>query len=207
MGEGKSPQRPVLFSRRGVLKGSARSIAGLHIRDVLDTVATRNPGLVSRFGGHAMAAGLSLRTCDYPRFSAAFDAEVTALLTEDDLQARVLTDGEVRADELSLGTAQLLRAHGPWGQGFPEPCFDGEFEVLQQRMLGEKHLKLVVCLPGLRQQALDAIAFNVDPAFWTRCNATRIRAVYRLDVNEYRGQRSLQLILEHLAPVSEQASR
>ena len=207
--------RPVIaFADAGVdekgepqLKGSARSIAGLHIRDVLDTVATRNPGLISRFGGHAMAAGLSLRTCDYPRFSAAFDAEVTALLSEDDLQARILTDGEVRADELSLGTAQLLRDHGPWGQGFPEPCFDGEFEVLQQRMLGEKHLKLVVCLPGLRQQALDAIAFNVDPAFWTRCNATRIRAVYRLDVNEYRGHRSLQLILEHLAPVSEQASR
>jgi single-stranded-DNA-specific exonuclease len=207
--------RPVIaFADAGIdeqgepqLKGSARSIAGLHIRDVLDTVATRNPGLISRFGGHAMAAGLSLRTCDYPRFSAAFDAEVTALLSEDDLQARILTDGEVRADELSLGTAQLLRDHGPWGQGFPEPCFDGEFEVLQQRMLGGKHLKLVVCLPGLREQALDAIAFNVDPTLWTRCNATRIRAVYRLDVNEYRGQRSLQLVLEHLAPVSEQASR
>lgn len=205
--------RPVIaFADAGVdelgepqLKGSARSIAGLHIRDVLDTVATRNPGLISRFGGHAMAAGLSLPTRDYARFCAAFAAEVTALLSEDDLQARILTDGEVQADELTLGTAQLLRGHGPWGQGFPEPSFDGEFEVLQQRMLGEKHLKLVLCLPGCRQQALDAIAFNVDPAVWAPCNVRRIRAVYRLDVNEFRGQRSLQLVLEHLAPVMQAA--
>ncbi len=189
------------------LKGSARSIAGLHIRDVLDTVATRNPGLISRFGGHAMAAGLSLRTRDYAQFCAAFAAEVTALLTEDDLQARILTDGEVRAEELTLNTAQMLRELGPWGQGFPEPSFDGEFEVLQQRMLGAKHLKLVLCPPGCRQQALDAIAFNVDPALWATCNVARISAVYRLDVNEYRGQRSLQLVLEHLAPSSDLAKR
>jgi single-stranded-DNA-specific exonuclease len=207
--------RPVIaFADAGVdgegepqLKGSARSIAGLHIRDVLDTVATRNPGLISRFGGHAMAAGLSLRTRDYPQFCAAFAAEVTALLTEDDLQARILTDGEVRAEELTLSTAQLLRELGPWGQGFPEPSFDGEFEILQQRMLGAKHLKLVLCPPGCRQQALDAIAFNVDPALWATCNVARISAVYRLDVNEYRGQRSLQLVLEHLAPSSYLAER
>jgi single-stranded-DNA-specific exonuclease len=207
--------RPVIaFADAGVdgagepqLKGSARSIAGLHIRDVLDTVATRNPGLISRFGGHAMAAGLSLRTRDYPQFCAAFAAEVTALLTEDDLQARILTDGEVRADELTLNTAQLLRELGPWGQGFPEPSFDGEFEILQQRMLGAKHLKLVLCPPGYRQQALDAIAFNVDPALWANCNVARISAVYRLDVNEYRGQRTLQLVLEHLAPSTDLADR
>lgn len=207
--------RPVIaFADAGVdgegepqLKGSARSIAGLHIRDVLDTVATRNPGLISRFGGHAMAAGLSLRTRDYPQFCAAFAAEVTALLTEDDLQARILTDGEVRAEELTLNTAQLLREFGPWGQGFPEPSFDGEFEILQQRMLGAKHLKLVLCPPGCRQQALDAIAFNVDPALWANCNVARISAVYRLDVNEYRGQRTLQLVLEHLAPSTDLANR
>jgi len=207
--------RPVIaFADAGVdgegepqLKGSARSIAGLHIRDVLDTVATRNPGLISRFGGHAMAAGLSLRTRDYPQFCAAFAAEVTALLTEDDLQARILTDGEVRAEELTLNTAQLLREFGPWGQGFPEPSFDGEFEILQQRMLGAKHLKLVLCPPGCRQQALDAIAFNVDPALWATCNVARISAVYRLDVNEYRGQRTLQLVLEHLAPSTDLANR
>ena len=187
------------------LKGSARSIPGLHVRDVLDTVATRNPGLISRFGGHAMAAGLSLRTGDYPQFCHAFAEEVAALLSEDDLQARVLTDGEVNSDELTLGTAQLLRDHGPWGQGFPEPSFDGEFDVLQQRMLGEKHLKLVLCPPGFRQQALDAIAFNVDRNVWASCNVKRIRAVYRLDVNECRGQRSLQLILEHLSPCAETA--
>jgi single-stranded-DNA-specific exonuclease len=100
-----------------------------------------------------------------------------------------------------------LRELGPWGQGFPEPSFDGEFEILQQRMLGAKHLKLVLCPPGCRQQALDAIAFNVDPALWATCNVARISAVYRLDVNEYRGQRSLQLVLEHLAPSSYLAER
>lgn len=200
--------RPVIaFADAGVdekgepqLKGSARSIAGLHVRDVLDTVATRNPGLISRFGGHAMAAGLSLRTRDYPVFCAAFAREVAALVSEDDLQARILTDGEVGCDELTLSTAQLLRDLGPWGQGFPEPCFDGEFDVLQQRLLGEKHLKLVLCPPGRPQLALDAIAFNVDRRLWNGCNVTRIRAVYRLDVNEFRGQRNLQLVIEHLAP-------
>ena len=185
------------------LKGSARSIAGLHVRDVLDTIATRNPGLISRFGGHAMAAGLSLRARDYPQFCVAFAQEVAALVSEDDLQARILTDGEVAPDDLTLNTAQLLRDHGPWGQGFPEPCFDGEFEVLQQRLLGEKHLKLVLCPPGRRQQALDAIAFNVERSLWESCNVARIRAVYRLDVNEFRGQRNLQLVLEHLVPKAE----
>ena len=182
------------------MKGSARSIAGLHIRDVLDTVATRNPGLISRFGGHAMAAGLSLRTQDYPRFSAAFAEEVEALLGADDLQARILTDGEVQAEELTLATALQLRDHGPWGQGFPEPSFDGEFHVVQQRLLAEKHLKLVLSPIGKPQSVLDAIAFNVDRDLWPDCNITRIRAVYRLDVNEFRGQRTVQLILEYIAP-------
>jgi len=187
------------------LKGSARSIPGLHVRDVLDTVATHNPGLISRFGGHAMAAGLSLRARDYPQFSKAFAEEAAALLSEDDLRACILTDGEVRAEELTLSTAQLLRDHGPWGQGFPEPSFDGEFDVLQQRMLGEKHLKLVLCPPGRNQLALDAIAFNVDRNVWASCNVTRVHAVYRLDVNEFRGQRSLQLILEHVSPCPEKS--
>lgn len=184
------------------LKGSARSIPGLHIRDVLDTVATRNPGLISRFGGHAMAAGLSLRTQDYPRFCAAFAEEVTALLGDDDLQARILTDGEVLAEELTLSTALQLRDHGPWGQGFPEPCFDGEFDVVQQRLLGDKHLKLVLSPAGRQQCVLDAIAFNIDRQCWPDCNVSRIRAVYRLDVNEFRGQRAVQLILEYIAPAS-----
>jgi single-stranded-DNA-specific exonuclease len=201
--------RPVIaFARAGAdehgepqIKGSARSIAGLHIRDVLDTLATRNPGLISRFGGHAMAAGLSLRECDYPRFSQAFAEQVAAQLSEDALQARILTDGEVEDDELTLATAELLREAGPWGQGFPEPSFDGEFVVLQQRLLGERHLKLVLGSPGRPQRLLDAIAFNVDSEFWRHCNASRIRAVYRLDVNEYRGQRSLQLIIDQLEPI------
>ncbi len=203
--------RPVIaFARAGAeengepqLKGSARSIAGLHIRDVLDTLATRNPGLISRFGGHAMAAGLSLRECDYPRFSQVFAEQVAAELSEDALQARILTDGEVDADELTLATAELLRAAGPWGQGFPEPSFDGEFIVLQQRLLGERHLKLVLSAPARPQHLLDAIAFNVDAEFWRRCNVSRVRAVYRLDVNEFRGQRALQLVVDQLEPLQE----
>jgi single-stranded-DNA-specific exonuclease len=203
--------RPVIaFARAGAdengepqLKGSARSIAGLHIRDVLDTLATRNPGLISRFGGHAMAAGLSLRECDYPRFSQAFAELVAAQLSEEALQACILTDGEVTAEELTLATAQLLREAGPWGQGFPEPSFDGEFDVLQQRLLGERHLKLVLCPPGRRGLLLDAIAFNVQGEHWSGCKVSRIRAVYRLDVNEFRGQRNLQLIIDQLEPVQE----
>ncbi len=203
--------RPVIaFAQAGAdengepqLKGSARSIAGLHIRDVLDTLATRNPGLISRFGGHAMAAGLSLRECDYPRFSQAFAELVAVQLSEEALQACILTDGEVGAEELTLATAELLREAGPWGQGFPEPSFDGEFDVLQQRLLGERHLKLVLSLPGRPQRPFDAIAFNVDGEFWRRCNASRIRAVYRLDVNEFRGQRALQLVIDQLEPLEE----
>ena len=150
-----------------------------------------------------MAAGLSLRECDYPRFSQVFAEQVAAELSEDALQARILTDGEVDADELTLATAELLRAAGPWGQGFPEPSFDGEFIVLQQRLLGERHLKLVLSAPGRPQHLLDAIAFNVDAEFWRRCNVSRVRAVYRLDVNEFRGQRALQLVVDQLEPLQE----
>lgn len=198
--------RPVIaFADAGVnsdgeeeIKGSARSIAGLHIRDVLDTVATRNPGLVTRFGGHAMAAGLTLRKNDYDDFCAAFATEVAALLCAEDLQSRLLTDGEVSPGELTLNTAQMLRDFGPWGQNFPEPCFDGVFRVVQQRLLGDSHLKLVVCPLNDERQTLDAIAFNVDRARWPDNAAREVRLVYRLDINEYRGERTLQLMVEHL---------
>lgn len=198
--------RPVIaFADAGVegeaseeLKGSARSIPGLHIRDVLDTVATQNPGLISRFGGHAMAAGLSLRKVDYPRFSAAFAEVVTSQLGEDDLQARIVTDGALDGAELTLANAQLLRQYGPWGQHFPEPSFDGEFLIAQYRVLGGAHLKLVLCPVDDKQCLLDAIAFNVETELWANCNNWRVKVVYRLDVNEFRGQRNLQLMIEHL---------
>jgi single-stranded-DNA-specific exonuclease len=185
------------------IKGSARSIAGVHIRDVLDRVAALNPGLLDRFGGHAMAAGLTLRKRDYAAFSAAFARTVGELLSEEDLQAKVMTDGELEIDDFTLHRAQQLRDLGPWGQGFPEPCFDGEFMVIQQRLLGDSHLKLVLSPLHAPQCVLDAIAFNVDTALRSSRKLERIRTVYRLDVNEYRGERRLQLMLDHLLECQE----
>jgi len=180
----------------GEIKGSARSVPGLHIRDALDAIAARHPQLLSKFGGHAMAAGLTLRRADLETFRQAFDQEVSRHLSEDDLQGKILSDGELGAEELTLPLAELLRNAGPWGQGFPEPLFDGCFEVLSQRVVGEKHLKMALRVPG-QARAVDAIAFNSVheariPAY------ARIRAVYKLDVNEYQGSRSLQLIIEYL---------
>lgn len=200
--------RPVIaFADAGVdaqgqeeLKGSARSIAGLHIRDVLDQVATQNPGLINRFGGHAMAAGLSLHKADYERFSLAFAAAVAEQLSTEDLQARILTDGPLGPTELTMTNAQLLRDFGPWGQHFPEPSFDGEFRIVQHRLLGGKHLKLVLSPAGDEQCVFDAIAFNIEAQCWTDCNNWRVNVVYRLDINEFRGQSNLQLLVEYLEP-------
>ncbi|WP_096462873.1 single-stranded-DNA-specific exonuclease RecJ [Sulfurifustis variabilis] len=179
------------------LKGSARSIPGLHIRDALDAVAARHPGLIARFGGHAMAAGLTLARAHLDAFRAAFDREVSRLIAEDDLRGHVLTDGELRDEELTLEVAQLLRDGGPWGQGFPEPLFDGSFEVVERRVVGERHVKLRVKQDGGR--TFEAIGFHLaptgEPPGWSR-----LRAAYRLDVNDYRGTRTLQLVLEHVEP-------
>ena len=189
--------RPVIaFARsdEGEVKGSARSVPGLHIRDVLDAVATRHPGLVRKFGGHAMAAGLTLAETDYPAFAEAFDTEVSRQLCGDELATVIWSDGELAASELSLDTAQQLRAAGPWGQGFPAPVFDGEFRVLAQRVVGERHLKLSLeaVSGGTR---MDAIAFNTA-ALPAGCDCARM--AYRLDVNEYRGLVSPQLVVEYI---------
>lgn len=181
------------------LKGSARSINGIHIRDVLDAVATRNPGLVTRFGGHAMAAGLSLSKAHYPAFAEAFIAEVALHGRDLDLEAVLESDGELAADEFDLALAETLRFGGPWGQHFPEPLFDGRFRVVQQRIVGERHLKLVLGLPG--GEVVDAIAFNVDLDVWPDPAQEWVEAAYRLDVNEFRGRRSLQLVIEQLQPI------
>ncbi|MGB4248246.1 MAG: single-stranded-DNA-specific exonuclease RecJ, partial [Pseudohongiellaceae bacterium] len=144
---------------------------------------------------------LTLRKSDYDDFRAAFAMEVAALLCAEDLQSRLLTDGEVSPDELTLNTAQMLRDHGPWGQSFPEPSFDGVFRVVQQRLLGDSHLKLVVCPLHAERQTLDAIAFNIDRARWPDNAVRQVRLVYRLDINEYRGERNLQLMVEHIESV------
>jgi single-stranded-DNA-specific exonuclease len=191
--------RPVIAfasSGAGELKGSARSVAGLHIRDVLDAVAARHPRLIARFGGHAMAAGLTLAEENYPAFAAAFDAEVSQHLAREDLGSLIHSDGELEEQELSLEFARLLRDASPWGQGFPAPLFDGEFMITGQRVVGERHLKLTL-QPAGGQRQIDAIAFNT-PALPADCG--NVHLAYRLDVNAYRGVESAQLVVEHIDP-------
>lgn len=181
------------------LKGSARSIPGLHIRDVLDAVAARHPGLLSKFGGHAMAAGLSLRKADLEAFTRAFDEEVRRQLDPEALTPVVFSDGALEAEEFSVETAELLRDAGPWGQHFPEPAFDGEFEIRRlQWMGGGRHLKLWVSPAGCPWQSLEAVLFNADLPEGAVAAGQQVRLIYRLDVNEWRGQRNLQLMIEAL---------
>jgi single-stranded-DNA-specific exonuclease len=184
----------------GMLRGSARSIAGVHIRDVFDAMAAADPALIHKFGGHAMAAGLSLERARLDDFARAFDAEVARWLARLGKPDVIETDGELTAAEIALPTAQALRAGGPWGAGFPEPLFDGVFEVQNCRIVGERHLKLVVAAPEGRG-GFDAIAFNaIDPGAPGPLPAGRVRLVYRLDSNQYRGESRLQLLVDHLLP-------
>ncbi|MEO8017211.1 MAG: single-stranded-DNA-specific exonuclease RecJ [Pseudomonadota bacterium] len=196
-------RRPVIaFARNadGSLRGSARSVQGIHIRDVLDGIAARHPELISRFGGHAMAAGLSIEERHLDAFARAFDDEVTRWRDPSVPANRVETDGELSSDEIALETAQALRDGGPWGQAFPEPCFDGVFAVKNARVVGDKHLKLWVTT-GDQARSFDAIAFNFKGS---EESATlpqgEVRLVYRLDINEYKGERRLQLLIDHVMP-------
>jgi len=185
------------------IKGSARSVPGLHIRDVLDVIAAKHPGLLKKFGGHAMAAGMTLARADFDEFRACFATEVAARLSPEDLQGVILSDGELAGDELNLQLAEVLRGGGPWGQGFPEPIFDGIFEVVASRVVGERHLKLNV-VPRHSANGrgmLNAIAFNTAEEFAGE-HLSQVRLAYKLDVNEYRGTRSPQLLVEFIQPVS-----
>ena len=183
------------------IKGSLRSIEGLHIHDVLGNIAKKKPGLIVKFGGHAMAAGMSLRKADYPTFNNAFIDEVKEQLQTKALEHFVYTDGELPAEYFVLATAELLHAAGPWGQGFPEPLFDGIFDLVAQRVVGEKHLKMTLRLPETKQE-IDAIYFNINTNIWPNFRADKVQAVYRLDVNEYNGRRSLQLMIKWMEPYS-----
>ena len=180
------------------LKGSARSIGGFHIRDALDAVATKNPGLITKFGGHAMAAGLSLAPDKLTAFRSAFEAEARLRLSRSQLQAVIESDGEVAANHLTLETAQLIQAAGPWGQAFPEPQFDGRFLLREQRRLGGKHLKMVLSPESEPGKIVDAIAFNVPEESWPDSHATRIELVFRLAVNDFRDSLNLQLMVEKI---------
>lgn len=183
----------------GMLKGSARSVPGLHIRDALDAVAARHPGLISKFGGHAMAAGLSLPQANFGAFAAAFDAEVRRQLSEDDLTGRLLSDGQLDATEFHLELARALRNAGPWGQHFPEPLFHGVFQIVNQRIVGERHLKLVLKTECGSVQ-LDGIAFNIDRDVWPNPTLRWAELAYKLDLNEFRGNETVQLMVAHIAP-------
>ena len=202
--------RPVIaFARAGdgVLRGSARSVPGLHVRDVLDAIATRKPELIARFGGHAMAAGLTLEHANLDEFAAAFDEEVTRWSQVAGFSTCIETDGELTVAELALETATALRAGGPWGQSFPEPSFDGVFAVRNTRIVGERHVKMWVEVPHTGR-AFDAIAFNfldaadaADAGAAAPLPAGQVHLVYRLDVNEYQNQRRLQLLVDRVLPV------
>ena len=170
------------------IKGSARSIHGLHIRDALDAIATANPGLIDKFGGHAMAAGLSLPLARFAEFAALFDAEARKGLSKGDLEQQVVSDGEL-GGKFNLATARKIAEAAPWGQGFPEPVFDGEFEIIDQRILGSRHLKLRLLKDD---ELIDAIAFNHNRLIEERTK----RMAYRIDINEYRGLEKVQLIIE-----------
>ena len=196
-------RRPVIaFARAsdGTLRGSARSVPGIHIRDVLDGVAVRHPELIHRFGGHAMAAGLTLDENMLDAFARAFDDEVARWRDPSVPSNRVETDGELASDEIALETAHAVREGGPWGQAFPEPCFDGVFAVKNARVVGDKHLKMWVT-SGDGARNFDAIAFNFKGADETPALPEGdVRLVYRLDINEYKGERRLQLLVDHVLP-------
>jgi single-stranded-DNA-specific exonuclease len=179
-----------------IIKGSARSIPGVHIRDVLDEVNTRYPGVIEKFGGHAMAAGLSLPVAKLQDFEQAFVDIARAHMAKLDGNHALLSDGDLSSEELCLPFAHLLRQAGPFGQGFESPLFDGEFALLDQRLVGQKHLKMVVKSDGANE--VDAIAFNVDLKSWPNAMVKRVHIAYRLDINVFRGQETVQLIVEQI---------
>ncbi|WP_438865477.1 single-stranded-DNA-specific exonuclease RecJ [Neptunicella sp.] len=182
-----------------VIKGSARSIPGLHIRDLLEDINSRYPGLISKFGGHAMAAGLSLPLANLSAFESAFHNVAEQWLQDTELQGAVISDGELDDSELTLDFARELKQAGPWGQGFEEPLFDGVFNLVEQKIVGQKHLKMQVA--SASGELFDAIAFNVDLEQWPNKQVRQIQLAYKLDINEFRGRVSVQLLVDALIPV------
>ena len=185
--------------KEGYIKGSARSISSVHIRDVLDTIASQHPGIISKFGGHAMAAGLTIRESDLEQFKVVFDQITGMFLSGDELEGVLVSDGELSVNELSFDLAEKIISSGPWGQGFPEPVFDGEFEIINTRIVGERHLKLQLRHPG-NNRTIDAIAFNITDEDWPESTG-RVQTVYKLDINEFAGRRQLQLVVDYISPI------
>ena len=181
----------------GLIKGSARSINGVHVRDLLENINSQNPGIITKFGGHAMAAGLTIEHSNLVSFKQAFEKAAKALMAHLPKQACVFSDGELSSSDINLQNAELLKLHIPWGQQFEEPMFDGIFNIRSQKIVGEKHLKMVV---SSKSQEFDAIAFNVDVNLWPNVQLNKVRLVYKLDVNVFRGNVSVQLLVDHLEP-------
>lgn len=177
------------------LKGSARSVPGLHMRDALDAIAKRHPTFIQKFGGHAMAAGVSLHREHYLAFKEAFAEEVARHLSNEDLEQKRISDGELSELDLNIEVATLLREAGPWGQGFPEPLFDNHFYIREQYIVGGKHLKMSLSLTE-NGMPIEAIAFFVNVEKWPNHRAYKIHAVYKLDVNEYQNRKKVQLLVE-----------
>jgi single-stranded-DNA-specific exonuclease len=182
-----------------LLKGSARSIPGVHIRDLLESINSQYPGLIIKFGGHAMAAGLTIELARLTEFEQAFHQIAQKLLHNQALSGEVLSDGALLKEQYSIAFAQQLKDAGPWGQGFAEPIFDDEFELLEQKLLGGKHLKMLVRYQG--QLLLDAIAFNIEPTLWPNPVCKQVRLAFKLDINEFRGRVNLQLMVDGIVAI------
>jgi len=183
----------------GEIKGSARSIPGLHIRDLLEHIDSQHPKLIKKFGGHAMAAGLSIEASQFEQFQHLFEQYAGEWIAKEDLQGTLLSDGELSVSELTLPFAEILREAGPWGQNFAEPLFDDVFTLVQQRIVGEKHLKVVLQKSG---KVFDGIAFNVDVTQWPNHKANQVHIAYKLDINEFRGKLTVQLLIEEIQVIT-----
>jgi len=194
--------RPVIVfapDKDDLIKGSARSIAGVHIRDVLEAISTKFPGVIAKFGGHAMAAGLTLVKTEFSRFQTLFAEEVSKQVDERQLHGVLVTDGELSPGDINLTLAQAIRNGGPWGQGFPEPCFTGVFNLVDSRIVGDKHLKLTLGVDGC-DSIYPAIAFNFIDDKDTLDSNNTFHVVYQLDINHFRGRQTVQLVLEKITP-------
>lgn len=194
--------RPTIIftkDKDGELKGSGRSLAKLNIRDAICDISVLHPGLILKFGGHAMAAGLSIVAERFDEFVRAFNVVVSRKLTLDDLNSTIFTDGVLNSAYLKLDFIRQLRKCGPWGQGFPEPIFEGTFTIADQRLVGNNHLKMIFEVDEL--VSVNAILFNADTSQWPNADCDTAHVAYKLDINEYRGRQQVQLIIEHINPV------
>jgi single-stranded-DNA-specific exonuclease len=196
--------RPVISfasAQNGFLKGSGRSIQGVHLRDLLDELDQMHPGLLVSFGGHSMAVGLTIREENLAYFRQCFDSLLVNRLNSNTLNQVIETDGEVDKQDFTYSIAKLLKESGPWGEGFSEPIFDGEFVIHQQRLLADKHLKLLL-EPVNSSILIEGIAFNVNRLEWPDHSIKKVKIVYHLDVDEFRGNQAVKLLIRHLWPIA-----